>query len=345
METKSINLALQGGGSHGAFTWGVLDRFFEDPRLTVAAISGTSAGAMNAVVATQGLHESGPEGARAALETFWRAVSASAMASPIRRSPLDVLTGTWNLDMSPAYLALDILSRVASPYELNPFEINPLRELLERQVDFEKVRACSEVGLFVAATRVTTGRVKVFAREKVTADVVMASACLPFLYQAVEIDGEPFWDGGYMGNPPLFPFFRSSPSDDIVIVQINPVVREGTPKTAREILNRLNEITFNSSLQHELRAIHFVRRLIDAGDLDPARYRRMNVHIVAARKKIRPLGASSKLNAEWPFLRYLFDTGREAAELWLAEHFDSLGTRSTVALESVISDPGGPMED
>ncbi len=336
---KSVNLALQGGGSHGAFTWGVLDRLFEDDRLWIEAISGTSAGAMNAVVAAQGMYEGQAEGARAALEKFWRAVSAAAMASPIRRSPFDALVGTWNLDMSPAYLFFDIVSRIASPYELNPLDVNPLRDLVAEMVDFEKVRACSDMGIFLAATRVRTGRVRIFARNEINLDVVMASACLPLIYQAVEIDGEPYWDGGYMGNPPLFPFFRTSPSPDILIVQINPMVREGTPATAREILNRMNEITFNSALQHELRAIEFVTRLIEQGDLSDERYRRMFIHVVHARKKLRPLGASSKLNAEWPFLRHLFEIGREAAERWLEAHFEDIGQRSTIDIGSMIADP------
>lgn len=337
-KVKPINLALQGGGSHGAFTWGVLDRLFEDDRLDIAAISGTSAGAMNAVVAAHGYHDGGAEGARAKLDSFWRAVSAAAMASPIRRSPLDILTGTWNLDLSPAFTFFDMLSRVASPYELNPLRLNPLRDVIEDQIDFAKVRDCEGMGLFLAATRVHTGRVRVFRRSEITADVMMASACLPFLFHAVEIEGEPYWDGGYMGNPPLFPFFSGSDCDDIVIVQTNPIVREGTPASAREILNRLNEITFNSALQHELRAIRFVTRLIDEGDLDAKRYRRMMVHMIHGRKQIRPLGASSKLNAEWPFLRHLFEIGRAAAEDWLARNFAALGQRSTIDIEDVIAD-------
>ncbi|MGF1552081.1 MAG: patatin-like phospholipase family protein [Paracoccaceae bacterium] len=336
---KAVNLALQGGGSHGAFTWGVLDRLFEDERLKVEAISGTSAGAMNAVVAAQGMHDGGADGARAALADFWRAVSNAAAASPIKRSPLDVLLGRWSLDSNPAYLAFDLASRLASPYEVNPAGMNPLRELIDAHVDFEKVRCCSGINLYVSATNVETGRVRVFERHEIGVDQVLASACLPQLFHAIEIDGQYYWDGGFMGNPVLFPFIDDSESEDIVIVQINPVYRPGVPKTAREIENRVNEITFNSSLLKELRAIDFVRRLRDA-DLLPDGYRQMRIHIVEARKRMRPLGASSKLNAEWAFLRHLFGIGRDAAERWLARNFEQVGHASSVDVRSMFQGTG-----
>ena len=333
---KGVNLALQGGGAHGAYTWGVLDKLFEDDRVWIDAISGTSAGAMNAVVAAHGMHENGAEGARQKLAEFWREVSDTARTSPLQRTPWARATGDWSLDNSPGYMWMNMLQRMASPYDFNPFQIDPLREIVERIVDFDKVRLCTDMGVFLSATNVETGRVKVFERGEITADVTMASACLPYLYQAVEIDGVPYWDGGYMGNPPLFPFFHSSPSSDILIVQINPVLREGTPKSAAEIQNRINEITFNSALQHELRAIDFVRRLLDAGQLDPERYRRMHVHIIHARKQMRHLDASSKLNAEWAFLTHLFEIGRDTAGRWLDNHFDDLGTCSSVDIRQMF---------
>jgi NTE family protein len=333
---KSINLALQGGGAHGAFTWGVLDKLFEDDRLWIEAVSGTSAGAMNAVVAAQGMYEDGAAGARRRLHEFWQATSNAAQASPIRRSPWAHLTGSWSLETSPGYLFLDLLQRIASPYDLNPLDLNPLRDMVERLVDFDKVRACTDMEIFVAATNVETGRGRIFEREELTLDVIMASACLPYLHKAVEIDGCPYWDGGFMGNPPLFPFFYNSPSNDIVIVQINPVVRPGTPRTAQDILNRVNEITFNSALLHELRAVDFVRRLLENGKLGPDEYRRMHIHIIEARKQMRPLDASSKLNAEWAFLRHLFGIGRAAAAHWLREHHDDLGQRSSVDIRQMF---------
>ena len=327
---KAVNIALQGGGSHGAFTWGVLDRLFEDDRIWVEAISGASAGAMNAVVAAQGMYDGGAKGARLALAQFWKAVSASGQFSPMQRTPAARVQGSWSLDDNPMFQWMNMLQNFASPQQINPFNINPLRSLLSDQVDFAKVRACQDIELFLGATNVETGRSRVFERKEIDADAVLASACLPELFKAVELDGMHYWDGGYTGNPPLYPFFYNSPSDDIVIVQINPIFREGAPKTAAEIQNRVNEITFNSSLMHELRSIDFVSRLLDSGKLDAAEYRRMNIHMIQSRKRMRPLDASSKMNTEWAFLKHLFSIGRDAATRWLADSFDDLGKRSSV---------------
>ena len=333
---KSVNLAFQGGGSHGAFTWGVMDRLFEDDRIWIEAISGTSAGAMNAVVAVQGMARGGAEGARAEMAAFWRAVSDAGRASPLQRTIWAQLAGTWSLDTSPAYVAMNAALGLVSPYDFNPANINPLRELVRDLVDFDTVRSCQELGLFISATNVETGRVRVFEREEVTLDAVMASACLPHMFKAVEIDGAFYWDGGYMGNPPLFPFFYHSPSDDIVIVQINPVRRKGAPRAAADIQNRISEITFNSALLHELRSIDFVSRLLEEGTLPPGSYRHMNLHIIEARKRMRPLDASSKMNSEWAFLKHLFEIGRDAADKWLARHFDDIGVRSSVDIRQMF---------
>ncbi|MEM8788061.1 MAG: patatin-like phospholipase family protein [Pseudomonadota bacterium] len=333
---KSMNLALQGGGAHGAFTWGVLDRLFEDGRIWIEAISGTSAGAMNAVVAAQGMYDGGGDGARAELERFWREVSISGRASPIQRSFFDQLLGNWSLDNSPGYLMMDLFSRLASPYDLNPLGINPLKVLVERFIDFEKVRDCSDLPIFLSATNVETGRVRIFDREEVTLDVVMASACLPFLFHAVEIDGVPYWDGGYMGNPVLFPFIDNSPAEDILIVQINPMQRKGTPKTAREILNRVNEITFNSSLVRELRNMEFICRLLNEEKVSANEFRDMKVHMIEGTEALLDLGASSKMNAEWEFLVHLRDIGRAVTDTWLAAHFDDVGERTTVDLTGMF---------
>jgi NTE family protein len=335
-----VNIALQGGGAHGAFTWGVLDRLFEDDRIWIEGISGTSAGAMNAVVAAQGMRENGAAGARERLHQFWETTSRAARGNPVQRSAWAQLTGSWSLDTSPSYLFFNMLQRVASPYDLNPLDLNPLRDLVGELIDFDKVQACGDMGIFLAATNVETGRVRIFERQEITLDVVMASACLPFLFKAVEIDGCAYWDGGYMGNPPLFPFFHRSRSDDIVIVQINPVKREGIPRSAAEIQNRVNEITFNSALLHELRAIDFVGRLVENDRLDGDRYRRKHVHMIEARKLMRPLDASSKLNAEWAFLRHLFDIGRRAAQRWLDNHFDDLGVRSSIDVREMFQGVG-----
>ncbi len=338
--SKSLNLALQGGGAHGAFTWGVLDRLLADGRLEFDAISGTSAGAMNAVVLADGLVEGGHDGARENLENFWRTMADRARFSPIQRSVIDRLTGNWNLEHSVSYHFLDALTRVVSPYQLNPMNINPLKSVLEDCVDFDRVRRCDKTKMFISATNVETGRVQVFDRKNLTADMVMASACLPFLFQAVEIDGVPYWDGGYMGNPVLFPFHSQTDCGDILVIQINPIERKGAPKTAVDILNRINEISFNGSLLKELRSIDFVRRLIDEGKLSEEHYRRVRVHIMENQEELKPLGASSKLNAEWDFLVYLRDLGRDTAAKWLKTHFSDIGERSTVDLKAMFQGIG-----
>ena len=337
---KSVNLALQGGGAHGAFSWGVLDYLLEDGRLEIAAISGTSAGAMNAVAVADGITRAGPEAAREALHRFWKAMSRAARFSPVRRTPIDRFMGNWSLDWSPGYHAMDALTRMASPYQLNPTNMNPLRDILEASVDFEAVRACDAFELFVSATNVETGRVKVFPRHGLTPDMVMASACLPHLYQAVEIDGVPYWDGGYMGNPALFPFYGASRSDDVVVVQINPIERKGAPRTPQEIQNRLNEISFNGSLLKELRAIDFVDRLIAQGKLSTEDYAQVRVHIIENQEALKPLGASSKMNAEWAFLLHLRDIGRETAARWIETALPEIGERSSVDLRAMFQGIG-----
>lgn len=337
---KAVNLALQGGGAHGAFTWGVLDRILEDGRLSIAGVSGTSAGAMNAVALADGYTRDGPEGARAALNHFWRSMSDGARNSPLRRMPIDVLMDNWGLDNNPIYHAMDALSHVASPYQLNPLDINPLRDLVEQSIDFEMVRRCTAFKLFISATNVESGKVKVFPREALTVEMVMASACLPHLYQAIEIDGVPYWDGGYMGNPSLFPFHGQTDTDDVVVIQVNPIERKGTPKTPHEIQNRMNEISFNGSLLKELRAIDFVDRLIRQGKLSTDDYHQVRVHIIENQAELKPLGASSKMNVEWAFLTKLRDLGRDTATRWLDENFVAIGERSTVDLREMFQGIG-----
>lgn len=340
MERKIVNLALQGGGAHGAFTWGVLDQLLEDGRIRVEAISGTSAGALNAVAMADGLMRGGADTARQCLHDLWEAVSDVSNWSPVQRTPVDVFMGNWSLDYSPGFWWTEMMSRMTSPYFFNPLDYNPLRDIVESRVDFDRVRGCDKLKLFISATNVETGRIKVFDHRELTLDMVMASACLPLIFKAVEIDGVPYWDGGYMGNPCLFPFNNATDSTDIVIIQINPVERKGTPTTAQEILNRINEITFNSSLLRELRAIDFVRRLLDEGRLDGEHYRRLRVHIIGNQEALNPLGATSKLNAEWRFLEHLRDIGRDTAARWLDQHYDSIGRESTVDLRAMFEGLG-----
>jgi NTE family protein len=333
-DARLVDLALQGGGSHGAFTWGVLDRLLEEPWLKIDGISGTSAGAMNAAVLADGHVTGGAEGARAALERFWCSVSRAALLSPLQRTPLDVLLGRWTLDYSPAFVAMDIASRLFSPYDLNPGGANPLRAILADIVDFDRLAQAS-IKLFVTATNVRTGRGRVFRNAELNPDVLLASACLPTLFQAIEIDGEAYWDGGYSGNPTMTPLVRECASSDTIMVAINPIERPGTPRTAREILNRLNEISFNAVTLKELRMIALLRRVADPGQSEGALWAGMRVHLVAS-PLMSELGYSSKLNAEWDFLCMLRDEGRRVTDAFLGTHGDSLGRRSTVDLDRLL---------
>ncbi|MBV8229147.1 MAG: patatin-like phospholipase family protein [Planctomycetaceae bacterium] len=329
-----VDLALQGGGAHGAFTWGVLDRLLEEPGLRIEGISGTSAGAMNAAVLADGHAAGGPQGARTALEDFWRRVSRGALFSPFQRSPLDVLMGRWTMDTSPVFLAFDLAARMFSPYDLNPLGANPLRGILAECVDFARV-AQSPIRLFVTATNVRTGRGRVFRNAELTPDVLLASACLPTLFQAIEIDGEAYWDGGYAGNPTITPLVRECASSDTLLVQINPIERPGTPRSAREILNRLNEVSFNATLLKELRMIAVLRQVANPGDCEGARWAGMRIHRIAS-AAMTDLGYSSKLNAEWGFLCMLRDEGRRSADAFLNAHREDLGHRSSFALDTLL---------
>ena len=329
-----VDLALQGGGAHGAFTWGVLDRLLEQPQLRIEGISGTSAGAMNAAVLAHGYATADSQGARSALEDFWRRVARAATFSPFRRSPLDILMGRWTLDNSPLFLALDLAARVFSPYDLNPRGANPMRDILTECVDFAHLGQ-SPIRLFVTATNVRTGRGRVFHNAELTPDVLLASACLPTLFQAIEIDGEAYWDGGYVGNPTITPLVRECVSSDTILVQVNPVERPGTPRSAREILDRLNEVSFNSLLMKELRMIALLRQVANPGDSEGARWAGMRIHRIAS-AMMTELGYSSKLNAEWEFLCMLRDEGRRCAEAFLKDHMDDLGRRSSFDLDSLL---------
>jgi NTE family protein len=342
---KKISLALQGGGALGAYTWGVLDRLLEDERVEIAAISGASAGAMCAVVLAEGFEEGGADGARKGLRAFWEGIASAGQSSPYRKTPmtafLNAFMPAWAQEAAWSYWA-EIAKNMGSPYDLNPLNINPLKDLLEELVDFEKVRACKSIALFISATNVETGRIRVFKGAELTAEHVMASACLPLLFQAVTIDGIPYWDGGYMGNPALFPLFEVKASRDIVIVQINPIEREGAPRSVPDIIARVNEITFNASLLRELRAIDFVTRLLDAERLPEGRYRKMLVHEIGDGKALQPLGIGSDLNTDLTFFEGLFKTGRSACAHWLKQNFEALGDHSTVDLRAMFEGEDGP---
>jgi NTE family protein len=334
-EPLLIDLGLQGGGSHGAFTWGVLDRLLEEDWLKIEAISGTSAGAMNAAVLAHGHAKGGAPGAREALEAFWRSVSRAAAFSPLKRGPLDVMLDRWTLDSSPAYVAMDVMSRLFSPYDTPFGAANPLDEILAENLDFGRL-AEAPIKLFITATNVRTGRGRVFRNAEISPQVLMASACLPQMFQAVEIDGDGYWDGGFAGNPTMTPLIQECESDDTILVGINPVQRPGIPRAARDILNRLNEVSFNAVLLKELEMIALLRR--GAARIDDAEARHwasMRLHLVRS-DRVAELGASSKLNAEWPFLTMLRDEGRRAMEAFLAQRGADLGKRSTLDIDRLL---------
>ena len=333
-ETISIDLALQGGGAHGAFTWGVLDRLLEEEWLKIEGVSGTSAGAMNAAALISGYVSGGVQGARQSLELFWRRVSESARYSPLQRNPMDVLLGRWTLDTSPLFVATDLISRLLSPYDLHPMDVNPLRRILAEVIDFESL-ARAPIKIFVTATSVSTGRARIFRNAEVTPDALLASACLPTMFRAIEIDEELYWDGGYSGNPTITPLVRECVSRDTILVQINPIQRREQPRSATDISNRLNEVSFNAVLLKELRMIALLRQAANPGDREGAQWAGMRIHRISS-EMMTSLSASSKLLAEWEFLCMLRDEGRRAAEEFLDRHGADIGERSTLDLDALL---------
>lgn len=339
--TRKINLAFQGGGAHGAVTWGVADRLLEDKRIEIDSISGSSAGAVNAAAVAYGLHKSGCEGARETLDHLWKRISeAGEVYSPVKGHPFPLNAGAADLVNAFSYQMFDMMTRALSPYQFNPFDINPLRDILNDTIDFESLRNCEVTKLFVAATNVRSGKVHVFETKDISTDVVCASTCLPFLFKAVEVDGEHYWDGGYMGNPVLYPFFYEAETSDIVIVHVNPIERDDIPKTATEIMNRINEISFNSSLLRELRAISFVHKLLDDGwikDEYRDRLRDIRIHSIRSDEAMKDYDISSKFRTEWAFLSALKAKGREIADTWLETNFDKIGKSSSVNLQEMFA--------
>ncbi|WP_420477064.1 patatin-like phospholipase family protein [Noviherbaspirillum sp. ST9] len=336
MEKKSVTLALQGGGSHGAFTWGVLDRLLEDERIQIEGISGASAGAMNAVVLAHGMTAGGRDGARQALRDFWEAVANSA---PFSNVP-DNLVAPSNLaaqsDLPPAFKPLLSLLRFFSPYQLNPFDINPLRDILARQVDFERLRAECDIRLFIATTQVSTGTLRLFRTRQMSMEVLLASACLPLLHRAVEIEGEAYWDGGLTANPPLFPLVHKCVARDIVVVLLHPQPHNHVPRSADDIWHRLTEMGFSSTFFTELQGLILAQReakrsWFSLGRLE-RRLRQLNMHVVESQELMSQLGRHSKLNAHPAFIHGLHEEGRRRAEAWLERNFRQIGVRSSFQL-------------
>jgi NTE family protein len=329
---KAVNLALQGVGAHGAFTWGVLDRLLEEERLGLDGISATSAGAVNAVVLAYGLAVGGRDGAKRSLDRYWRRLSEMASASIFQPSLLDKVYGNFGLDHSPGYLFVDTLSQVFSPYQLNPLNYNPFKKLLEEVIDFEVLRRQPAVKLFLCATNVRSGKVKIFTSKELCSDHVVASSCQPLMMHAVEIDGEYYWDGGFMGNPALFPVIYACEARDIILVQLTPTERPENPTTSPAILSRMQEVAFNSSVMREMRVVAFVTKLIDDGKMVDGK--RMLIHMIDGEDVIGALSNSSKLNGDWDYLQHLHNIGRERADVWLMSNFDRLGVETTIDMES-----------
>lgn len=342
-DRRRINLALQGGGAHGAFTWGVLDRLMRDGRIFIDGISGTSAGAMNGVVFTDGFIKGGRQGAIDALRMFWSEISERAVISTgqgmLPTNPWFMQQGAkaWNVDDYPPFLMADFLTRMFSPSQLNPLDINPLRDILAELVDFEALRARTDIKLFVSATNVRTCKLRVFRTDEMYVEPILASACLPLVFKAVEFQGESYWDGGYLANPAIGPLIHECVSKDVLIVQINPMNRPDVPTSAREILNRINEVSFNSTLAREMSGIATISKLIEEGKLRDTPFHRVNFHMICAEDEMSGLGAASKSNADWKFLEYLFDLGVKTTDKWLTENFDKIGVESTLDMVKAYS--------
>lgn len=339
VKKKILSLALQGGGSHGAFTWGVLDYLLGDERIEIEGVSGTSSGAMNATVLTYGLARGGRENARNALYTFWTRIGDE--FSEIFRSPMDGLIpnlfGSTNQPGLDAYLAL---TKTFSPYQLNPMDMNPLRGLVEDSIDFEFLQKHLNVKLFISATNVKTGKLRIFENSEVTIDSLMASACLPSLHHAIEIDGESYWDGGFSGNPPVFPLIFNCKASDITIVMLHPLEIEETPIMAEDIQARASELSFNSAFLREMRAIAFSKKMINkdwlpSGKLE-SRMKNINIHIVQDQILSLQFNSKSRYNTLPSFIKKLHDEGYACAQVWVEEKFAELGKKSTVDLDQLF---------
>jgi len=329
---KVVNLALQGGGSHGAFTWGVLDRLLEEERLSFEGVTAASAGAINAVMLTDGWAAGGRDGAKKALRLFWQKISEVASRGIFQPSMVDRMNQGFGLEHSPGFLFMDVLSLFTSPYLMNPLNYNPLRDVLEEVVDFERVRRQRAVKLFLCATNVRTAKVKVFTGAEIGCDHVIASTCLPLLMHAVEIDGEHYWDGAFAGNPAVFPVIYECKARDIIMVHVTPTERREIPIASHAIMNRMQEISFNSSLIKEMRTIAFVIKQIEAGKFTGGKH--VLIHAIEGDDAVRGLSGTSKLNGAWELLSLLHQTGRDYAERWLTANFDRIGVESTVDLEA-----------
>jgi len=325
---KKVSIAMQGGGAHGAFAWGVMDRLLEEDDIYVEGVSGTSAGGMNSAAVIDGLIHGGNAGARAKLDNYWRGMAEmSKKISPYQLNPIDKMNQYYNLDRSPGPLIMNFIGKFFSPYQLNPTNYNPFEDYIRDFFDFQAVRENKERRIFLGATHVKTGRVKIFSNDQFCADALMASACLPFMYQAVKVDGEYYWDGGFIANPAIFPLMYNCDATDIILIQLTRTHCSEIPKTPDEITDRLKEITYNGCLVREMRAIHYITKLIDDGIIKDPSVRRTNMHLIKNEDAFKGLKLSSALNTDWDFLQMLKETGRSTADQWLKAHKDKIGEK------------------
>lgn len=340
MTKKKVAIALQGGGAHGAFAWGVLDKLLEDGRFDILGVSGTSAGGMNAAATVQGLIKGGTEAARNTLKEYWRSMAelSKKLSPSLPANPFDKKPTNYNLDHTLGYLISNMIGANFSPYDTNPFNINPFFDFLKDFFDFEAVRYNTERRIFLGTTHVKTGRIKIFSNKDFCADVLLASACLPFLFQGVQVDGDYYWDGGYIANPAIYPLINECDCNDIIMVQLTKTYCDHLPKTKAEITDRLKEITYNGCLVHEMRAIYFITKLIDEGKIKPDEMKRINMHVIKNEDAFKGLNLSSAMNTDWDFLMMLHNEGRRAAEKWIAQHYDKVGTKQHSIDEEMFKD-------
>lgn len=334
---KSLGLALQGGGAHGAFTWGVLDALLEHGVFQIEGLSGTSAGAMNALSVAQGFAQGGFEGARQCLHSFWQGVSELDVSYFFRPTDADKIKGYHGLHNSPFFKGFSALQSMFSPYELNPHNVNPFADYLRSFFDIPLLKEAS-TKIFLCATHVMSGKLKIFTNKDLSVESILASACLPWLFQAVQVDGEYYWDGGFVGNPAIFPIIYHCQTADVLVVQLTKMRRNTVPTTTREIIDRHKEITYNGCLMREMRSIAFISKLIDRGIIDRNRMKRLNMHLLRDEDVFSHLDLSSALNADWEFLMFLRDRGRATAHNWLAHHGHRVGVESTANIEEDFVD-------
>jgi NTE family protein len=332
-EIKKIDLALQGGGAHGAYTWGVIDRLLDDERIEIDGVCGTSAGAMNGVCTIYGLKKGGKNLAKHTLVKFWHKISEAGKLSPLQPSWFDKMMSKGNMDFSPSYKLFSMSTENFTPKQLNPLQYNPLEKILNEVINFEELHKLNPPKLFVCATNVKTCEARVFGHTEITAKTILASACLPYMYEAVEIDGEYYWDGGYSGNPLIQPLIdNTEDTDDILLIQINPKNIAEVPGKIEDIRDRVNELSFNSSLLLELKLIQFKQELVEKGITLDGKLKKVHLHNISADDVLGDLNLSSKLNTDWDFIMYLKDLGYKACDAWVKTNYENIGKRNTLRL-------------